>query len=62
MLFIFLTPVSIIHLLQLKTVAFLHWCLICTVHIDNIMQQFVLKKETLIKMFGVISSNPKLMN
>ncbi len=29
MLFIFSTPVSIRHLWQLKTVVFLHWCLIC---------------------------------
>ncbi len=31
MLFIFPTPVSIKYLWQLKTVVFLHWCLICTV-------------------------------
>ncbi len=30
MLFIFSTPVFIRHLWQLKTVVFLHWCLICT--------------------------------
>jgi hypothetical protein len=30
MLFIFSTPVLIRHLWQLKTVVFLHWCLICT--------------------------------
>jgi hypothetical protein len=31
MLFIFSTPVLIRHLWQLKTVVFLHWCLICGV-------------------------------
>jgi hypothetical protein len=31
MLFIFSTPVLIEHLWQLKTVVFLHWCLICAV-------------------------------
>ena len=31
MLFIFSTPVLIRHLWQLKTVVFLHWCLICDV-------------------------------
>jgi hypothetical protein len=31
MLFIFSTPVLIRHLWQLKTVVFLHWCLICPV-------------------------------
>jgi hypothetical protein len=31
MLFIFSTPVLIRHLQQLKTVVFLHWCLICAV-------------------------------
>ncbi len=31
MLFIFSTPVLIRHLWQLNIVAFLHWCLICTV-------------------------------
>ncbi len=31
MMFIFSTPVLIRHLWQLKTVAFLHWCLICAV-------------------------------
>jgi len=29
MLFIFSTPVSNGHLWQLKTVALMHWCLIC---------------------------------
>jgi hypothetical protein len=29
MLFIFSTPVLVRHLWQLKTVVFLHWCLIC---------------------------------
>jgi len=28
---IFTTPVFIKHLWQLKTVVFLHWCLICSV-------------------------------
>ncbi len=32
MLFIYSTPVLIRHLCQLKTVAFLHWCLIRAVH------------------------------
>jgi hypothetical protein len=27
----FLTPMLIRHLWQLKTIAFLHWCVICTV-------------------------------
>ncbi len=31
MLFIFSTPVLIRHLWQLKTIVFLHWCLICAV-------------------------------
>jgi hypothetical protein len=31
MLFIFSTPVVIRHLWQLKTVVFLHWCLICAI-------------------------------
>jgi hypothetical protein len=31
MLFIFSTPVLIRHLWQLKTVVFLHWCIICSV-------------------------------
>ena len=31
MLFSFTTPVLIRHLWQLKTVVFLHWCLICVV-------------------------------
>ncbi len=31
MLFIFSTPVLIKHMWQLKTVVFLHWCLLCTV-------------------------------
>ncbi len=31
MLFIFSTPVLIRHLWQLKTVVFMHWCLICAV-------------------------------
>ncbi len=31
MYFIFSTPVFIRHLWQLKTVVFLHWCLICAV-------------------------------
>ncbi len=35
MLFIFSTPVLIRHLWQLKTVAFLHWCLICTFLLDS---------------------------
>jgi hypothetical protein len=30
-LFIFSTPVLISHLWQLKTVIFLHWCLLCAV-------------------------------
>ncbi len=32
MLFIFSTPEFIRHLWQLKTVVFLHWCLMCAVH------------------------------
>jgi len=32
-MFIFSTPVLIRHLWQLKTVVFLHWCLICTVQL-----------------------------
>ncbi len=35
MWFIFSTPVLIRHLWQLKTVVFLHWCLICTVLLNN---------------------------
>ncbi len=34
MLFIFSTPVLIRHLWQLKTVVFLHWCLICAVLLE----------------------------
>ncbi len=37
MLFIFTTPVSIRHLCQLKTVVFLHGCLICTVQLTKIL-------------------------
>ncbi len=33
--FIFSTTVSIRHLWQLKTVVFLHWCLICLFYRDN---------------------------
>jgi hypothetical protein len=35
MLFIFSTTVLIRHLLQLKTVVFLHWCLICVVILNS---------------------------
>jgi hypothetical protein len=35
MLFIFLTPVLIIHLWNLKTVVFLHWCLIRAVLLNQ---------------------------
>ncbi len=35
MLFIFSTPVLFRHLWLLKTVAFLHWCLICAVLLCN---------------------------
>ncbi len=35
MLFVFSTPVLIRHLWQLKTVVFLHWCLICVVLLYN---------------------------
>jgi hypothetical protein len=35
MLFIFSMPVLIRHLWQLKTVVFLHWCLICAVLLDT---------------------------
>ncbi len=36
MLFIFSTTVLIRHLWQLKTVVFLHWCLICVVLFDEV--------------------------
>ncbi len=35
MLFIFLMPALIRHLLQLKKVVFLHWCLICVVILNQ---------------------------
>ncbi len=35
MLFIFSTPVSIKHLRQLKTVIFLHWCLLRAVPFER---------------------------
>ncbi len=34
-MFIFTTPVLIRHLWQLKTVVFLHWCLICSVPLQG---------------------------
>jgi len=45
MLFIFSTPVLIRHLWQLKTVVFLHWCLICTVPfvINDHCKRFIVK-------------------
>ncbi len=45
MFFILSTPVLIRHLWQLKTVVFLHWCLICTVPLAAAKKK---KKETLI--------------
>ncbi len=35
MSFIFSTPVLIRHLWQLKTVVFLHWCLICALQLSD---------------------------
>ena len=37
MLFIFSTSVLIRHMWQLKTVVFLHWCLICTVLLGSLL-------------------------
>jgi hypothetical protein len=42
MLFIFSTPVLIRHLWQLKTVAFLHWCLMCAVPLNLIIKEIYL--------------------
>jgi hypothetical protein len=39
MWFLFSTPVLIRHLWQLKTVVFLHWCLICAVLLAVYMKQ-----------------------
>ena len=39
MLFIFSTPVLIRYLCQLKTVVFLHWCLLCAVPLNRSCQK-----------------------
>jgi hypothetical protein len=37
MMFIFSTPVLIRHLWQLKTVVFLHWCILRAVPLKNVL-------------------------
>jgi hypothetical protein len=46
MLFIFSTPVLIRHLWQLKTVVFLHWCLICAVSLFTFFKAHCLKNTS----------------
>ncbi len=47
MMFIFSTPVLIGHLWQLKTVVFLHWCLICAVLLSHVVTKFLAIKSQL---------------
>ena len=44
MLFVFSTQVLIRHMWQLKTVVFLHWCLICALLLSMLKNIFYVRK------------------